>query len=247
MRRARRRKYGWPSCTWERRRKRPSRSTRVSLIRRFEYAAETVIQTVTLTATVPLGASVRWLYEHVITIGQAVTIDLHQGGNLVNITVTQSGHRSAATTPLSSRSLSVVWWRTSGSVSCPPVLCLDTSCKGPRPASFRSGPVQTSCDSLWCRALTFRNCERPVSSSAMPSNPPRPYQWQECRLRNTLHGQLPFNLRGAESFGLLVFHKLDDFICFHRSRLLFLMYLWYTLWYTLSSFFITDSWLWYTS
>ena len=62
---------------------------------RFEYAAETVIQTVTLTATVPLGASVRWLYEHVITIGQAVTIDLHQGGNLVNITVTQSGHRSS--------------------------------------------------------------------------------------------------------------------------------------------------------
>ena len=49
----------------------------------------------TLTATVPLGASVRWLYEHVITIGQAVTIDLHQGGNLVNITVTQSGHRSS--------------------------------------------------------------------------------------------------------------------------------------------------------
>ena len=62
---------------------------------RFEYAAETVIGTVTLTATVPLGASVRWLYEHVITIGQAVTIDLHQGGNLVNITVTQSGHRSS--------------------------------------------------------------------------------------------------------------------------------------------------------
>ena len=62
---------------------------------RFEYAAETVIQTVTLTATIPLGASVRWLYEHVITIGQAVTIDLHQGGNLVNITVTQSGHRSS--------------------------------------------------------------------------------------------------------------------------------------------------------
>ena len=62
---------------------------------RFEYAAETVIQTVTLTATVPLGASVRWLYEHVITIGQAVTIDLHLGGNLVNITVTQSGHRSS--------------------------------------------------------------------------------------------------------------------------------------------------------
>ena len=62
---------------------------------RFEYAAETVIQTVTLTATVPLGVSVRWLYEHVITIGQAVTIDLHQGGNLVNITVTQSGHRSS--------------------------------------------------------------------------------------------------------------------------------------------------------
>ena len=62
---------------------------------RFEYAAETVILTVTLTATVPLGASVRWLYEHVITIGQAVTIDLHLGGNLVNITVTQSGHRSS--------------------------------------------------------------------------------------------------------------------------------------------------------
>ena len=62
---------------------------------RFEYAAETVIQTVTLTATIPLGASVRWLYEHVITIGQAVTIDLHLGGNLVNITVTQSGHRSS--------------------------------------------------------------------------------------------------------------------------------------------------------
>ena len=62
---------------------------------RFEYAAETTIETVTLTATVPLGASVRWLYEHVITIGQAVTIDLHQGGNLVNITVTQSGHRSS--------------------------------------------------------------------------------------------------------------------------------------------------------
>ena len=62
---------------------------------RFEYAAETVIGTVTLTATVPLGASVRWLYEHVITIGQSVTIDLHQGGNLVNITVTQSGHRSS--------------------------------------------------------------------------------------------------------------------------------------------------------
>ena len=62
---------------------------------RFEYAAETVIGTVTLTATVPLGASVRWLYEHVITIGQAVTIDLHPGGNLVNITVTQSGHRSS--------------------------------------------------------------------------------------------------------------------------------------------------------
>ena len=62
---------------------------------RFDYAAETVIQTVTITATVPLGASVRWLYEHVITIGQAVTIDLHQGGNLVNITVTQSGHRSS--------------------------------------------------------------------------------------------------------------------------------------------------------
>ena len=62
---------------------------------RFEYAAETTLATVTLTATVPLGASVRWLYEHVITIGQAVTIDLHQGGNLVNITVTQSGHRSS--------------------------------------------------------------------------------------------------------------------------------------------------------
>ena len=62
---------------------------------RFDYAAETVIQTVTLTATIPLGASVRWLYEHVITIGQAVTIDLHLGGNLVNITVTQSGHRSS--------------------------------------------------------------------------------------------------------------------------------------------------------
>ena len=62
---------------------------------RFDYAAETVLQTVTLTATVPLGASVRWLYEHVITIGQAVTIDLHQGGNLVNITVTQSGHRAS--------------------------------------------------------------------------------------------------------------------------------------------------------
>ena len=46
---------------------------------RFEYAAETVIGTVTLTATVPLGASVRWLYEHVITIGQSVTIDLHPG------------------------------------------------------------------------------------------------------------------------------------------------------------------------
>ena len=47
----------------------------------FEYAAETVIRNGTLTATVPLGASVRWLYEHVITIGQSVTIDLHPGGN----------------------------------------------------------------------------------------------------------------------------------------------------------------------
>ena len=62
---------------------------------RFEYAATTAISPVTLTATVPLGASVRWLHEHVITIGQAVTLDLHLGGNLVNITVTQSGHRSS--------------------------------------------------------------------------------------------------------------------------------------------------------
>ena len=59
---------------------------------RFEYAAETVIKTVTMTATVPLGASVRWLFGNVLTIGQARTIDLVAGGmNLVNITVTQSG------------------------------------------------------------------------------------------------------------------------------------------------------------
>ena len=62
---------------------------------RFEYAATTTIETVTMTATVPLGASVRWLYEHVLTVGQTRTIDLHTGGNLVNITVTQSGHRSS--------------------------------------------------------------------------------------------------------------------------------------------------------
>ena len=62
---------------------------------RFEYAATTAIETVTLTATIPLGASVRWLHEHVTYIGQAATLDLHVGGNLVNCTVTQSGHRSS--------------------------------------------------------------------------------------------------------------------------------------------------------
>ena len=62
---------------------------------RFEYAATTPLAQVTLTATVPLGASVRWLHEHVTTIGQAVTLDLHLGGNLVNIHVSQSGHRAS--------------------------------------------------------------------------------------------------------------------------------------------------------
>ena len=63
---------------------------------RFEFSATTAIATVTLTATVPVGASVRWLFGNVLTIGQARTIDLVQGGmNLVNITVTQSGHRSS--------------------------------------------------------------------------------------------------------------------------------------------------------
>ena len=46
---------------------------------RFEYAATTVIATVTLTATIPLGASVRWNFDNVVTLGQTVTIDLVQG------------------------------------------------------------------------------------------------------------------------------------------------------------------------
>ena len=63
---------------------------------RFEYAATTSVERVTMTATVPLGASVRWLFEHVITIGQTRTVDLLPGAShLVNITVTQSGHRSS--------------------------------------------------------------------------------------------------------------------------------------------------------
>ena len=63
---------------------------------RFEYAATTTLETVTMTATVPVGASVRWLFEHVITIGQTRTVDLLLGAShLVNITVTQSGHRSS--------------------------------------------------------------------------------------------------------------------------------------------------------
>ena len=63
---------------------------------RFEYAATTSLETVTMTATVPIGASVRWLFEHVITIGQTRTVDLLLGAShLVNITVTQSGHRSS--------------------------------------------------------------------------------------------------------------------------------------------------------
>ena len=63
---------------------------------RFEYAATTSLETVTMTATVPIGASVRWLFEHVITIGQTRTVDLLPGAShLVNITVTQSGHRSS--------------------------------------------------------------------------------------------------------------------------------------------------------
>ena len=56
-----------------------------------------------MTATVPIGASVRWLFEHVITVGQTRTVDLLPGAShLVNITVTQSGHRSQQTTPWSS-------------------------------------------------------------------------------------------------------------------------------------------------
>ena len=63
---------------------------------RFEYAATTTLETVTMTATVPVGASVRWLFEHVITIGQTRTVDLLLGAShLVNITVTQSGHRAS--------------------------------------------------------------------------------------------------------------------------------------------------------
>ena len=63
---------------------------------RFEYAATTSLETVTMTATVPIGASVRWLFEHVITVGQTRTVDLLPGAShLVNITVTQSGHRSS--------------------------------------------------------------------------------------------------------------------------------------------------------
>ena len=63
---------------------------------RFEYAATTNLETVTMTATVPVGASVRWLFEHVITVGQTLTVDLLPGAShLVNITVTQSGHRSS--------------------------------------------------------------------------------------------------------------------------------------------------------
>ena len=63
---------------------------------RFEYAATTSLETVTMTATVPIGASVRWLFEHVITVGQTRTVDLLPGAShLVNITVTQSGHRAS--------------------------------------------------------------------------------------------------------------------------------------------------------
>ena len=63
---------------------------------RFEYAATTAISPVTLTATIPLGASVRWNFDNVVTLGQAVTIDLVQGGgNLVNCHVSQSGHRAS--------------------------------------------------------------------------------------------------------------------------------------------------------
>ena len=76
---------------------------------RFEYAAETTIQTVTLTATVPLGASVRWLYEHVITIGQAVTIDLHQGGKPGQHHRPPSPVTGPATTPSLSPTLKVCY------------------------------------------------------------------------------------------------------------------------------------------
>ena len=63
---------------------------------RFEYAATTAIETVTLTATIPLGASVRWNFDNVVTLGQAVTMDLVQGGgNLVNCHISQSGHRAS--------------------------------------------------------------------------------------------------------------------------------------------------------
>ena len=48
---------------------------------RFEYAATTTLETVTMTATVPIGASVRWLFEHVITIGQTRTVDLLPGAS----------------------------------------------------------------------------------------------------------------------------------------------------------------------
>ena len=56
------------------------------------------LETVTMTATVPVGASVRWLFEHVITIGQTRTVDLLLGArHLVNITVTGSPDTAPAT------------------------------------------------------------------------------------------------------------------------------------------------------
>ena len=64
---------------------------------RFEYAATTTLETVTMTATVPIGASGKVASSSMwITIGQTRTVDLLPGAShLVNITVTQSGHRSS--------------------------------------------------------------------------------------------------------------------------------------------------------